>query len=396
MGGTLLNIYSNVGFALNLQAEMMARLQEQVSTGSRINRASDDPSAAYRVLGLNSEKRLLENYVDNMLQVSSALEISYNIIEEITSAISKEKVHLTQIVSSTYSDQGRNQLAEEMNDVLEQVLVLANTRHMNQYLFGGSNTGSAPYVAQRSNGEITSVTYEGDFDGRHVEVAPGMESNIYSVGDSIFRLDSRGTPIFFGDMGAAAGVATSSVRGYVWLTVTYNESSGQYELSIDGGASTVAVAGDTSNLAVTDSQTGRVLYVDGSNITTTGTSVVCVPGTYDIFNTLISLRDILRNESGFSNAMIEQLVNNSISTLSELEDRLVEKSVSTASKVGFLESLKDTLSNIKFSAEDEATTLQQADISQVALDISRSEVLYQMSLAVAGKLMSLSLLDFIG
>ncbi len=396
MGGTLLNIYSNVGFALNLQAEMMARLQEQVSTGSRINRASDDPSAAYRVLGLNSEKRLLENYVDNMLQVSSTLEISYNIIEEITSAISKEKVHLTQIVSSTYSDQGRNQLAEEMNDVLEQVLVLANTRHMNQYLFGGSNTGSAPYVAQRSNGEISSVTYEGDFDGRHVEVAPGMESNIYSVGDSIFRLDSRGTPIFFGDTGAAAGVATSSVRGYVWLTVTYNESSGQYELSIDGGASTVAVAGDTSNLAVTDSQTGRVLYVDGSNITTTGTSVVCVPGTYDIFNTLISLRDILRNESGFSNAMIEQLVNNSISTLSELEDRLVEKSVSTASKVGFLESLKDTLSNIKFSAEDEATTLQQADISQVALDISRSEVLYQMSLAVAGKLMSLSLLDFIG
>ncbi|GAG40756.1 unnamed protein product, partial [marine sediment metagenome] len=45
--------------------------------------------------------------------------------------------------------------------------------------------------------------------------------------------------------------------------------------------------------------------------------------------------------------------------------------------------------------EDEATRLQQADIAQIAIDLSRREVLYQMSLAVAAKLMSLSLLDYI-
>jgi flagellar hook-associated protein 3 FlgL len=324
------------------------------------------------------------------------LEISRSIIEEIKSAISNEKVHLTQIASGTYSEGGRNQLAEEMNDALEQVLALANTRHTNQYLFAGSDTSTAPYVAQRSNGEITSITYEGSSDGRDVEVAPGFEANVFSVGDGIFCLDGRDTPIFFGDTGAAAGTGTSSVRGYVWLTVTYNETSGKYELSIDGGVSTVAVEGDTSNVAVTDSQTGRVLYVDGSNITTTGTNVVCVPGTYDIFDTLISLREILRNESGFSGDMIRQLISNSIGALSELEDRLMEKSASAASKVGFLESIKNTLDNIKFSAEGEATELQQADITQLALDISSSEVLYQMSLAVASKLMSLSLLDFLG
>ena len=39
--------------------------------------------------------------------------------------------------------------------------------------------------------------------------------------------------------------------------------------------------------------------------------------------------------------------------------------------------------------------MEEADIAQVAIDLSRHEVLYQMSLAVAGKLMSLSLLDFI-
>jgi flagellin-like hook-associated protein FlgL len=227
-------------------------------------------------------------------------------------------------------------------------------------------------------------------------VASGLETKVFFVGEDIFCLDSRDDPVFFGDdTGAAAGTSTSSVRGYVWLTVTYNDTSGKYELSIDGGASTVAVEGDTSNLAVTDSQTGRVLYVDGSNITATGTNVVSVPGTYDIFDTLISLRDTMRNESDFSSDIVGQLISDSISALSELEDLLVAKSTSAASKVGFLESLKNTLDNIKFGTEDETANLQQADVTQIALDISRSEILYQMSVSVASKLMSLSLLDFI-
>ena len=65
------------------------------------------------------------------------------------------------------------------------------------------------------------------------------------------------------------------------------------------------------------------------------------------------------------------------------------------SKIGFLDDLKDSLNNMKYDTEDEVTRLQQADIAQIAIDLSRREVLYQMSLAVAAKLMSLSLLDYI-
>jgi flagellin-like hook-associated protein FlgL len=65
------------------------------------------------------------------------------------------------------------------------------------------------------------------------------------------------------------------------------------------------------------------------------------------------------------------------------------------SRIGFLDNLKDSLKNLKYDTEDETTRLQEADIAQIAIDISRREILYQMSLSVAGKLMSVSLLDFI-
>jgi len=154
-------------------------------------------------------------------------------------------------------------------------------------------------------------------------------------------------------------------------------------------------AGGDTNQAVTDSRTGKILYVDSTQISSTGTEMVSVPGTYDIFNTLISIRDILKNERGLSDAQLQELLSNSMNSLDEINSLLVQTGVSVGSKMGFLDNMKDTLNNLKYNTEDEVTHLQEADIAQVAIELSRREILYQMSLSVAGKLMSMSLLDFI-
>lgn len=397
MSGPLNSIYSDLGFALHLHTEALSRLQEQASTGSRINRASDDPSIAYRVLGLNSQERFLAGYMDNISQAVSTLEISLVVVEDMISQFADTKVLLTQIVSGVYGQEGRERIAEAINSTLEQVVSLANTKHLNEHLFGGGDTGSAPYAVARTNGEITSVTYQGSFENRKIEVAAGVQSSAFYVGDEIFRSDSRGTPVFLGDTGAKAGTGTSSVTGDVWLTVTYNEISEKYELSIDDGLTTFSPDGtdDDKNLALTDSRTGQVLYVDAREINSTGVDMVRVPGTYDVFSTLINIRDILKNQRGLSDAQIQELRNNSIGSLEEIRSFLTGKSVSMGSRIGFLEDIKGTVENIKFGTEDETTMLQEADIAQIAIDISRREVLYQMSLLVAGRLMSMSLLDFI-
>jgi flagellar hook-associated protein 3 len=393
MSGTLGNIYSNVSFALGLHTEALARLQEQVSTGSRINRVSDGPSAAYRILGLNSEERSLDNYLDNLSEVISSLEHSSTAIENIISSVVETMTRLTQIVGGIYNQDGRRMLAEGINDTLEHVVLLANTERLNQYMFGGGNTGSAPYIVERTDGKITAVTYQGSVEGRNIELGAGVQVDAFYVGDKVFSSDSRGTPVFLGDTGAEAGTGTSSVSGYTWLTVT--GSAGNYDLSIDGGLTTFNTDGTDTNLAVSHSVTGEVLYIDSTNINSIGDSLVSVPGAHDIFNTLITIRDLLENEKGFSDAQLLDLLNDSFNSLDEINNLLVRTQVSIGSKIGFLDNLKDSLKNLKYNTEDETTRLQEADIAQVAIDISRREVLYQMSLSVAAKLMSMSLLDFL-
>jgi flagellar hook-associated protein 3 FlgL len=394
MSGTLSNIYNNVNFALHLHSEAMTRLQEQASTGSRLNRASDDPSTAYRVLGLNSQNTSLVNYIDNLSNVLQMLDITSSIMTNLMSGFTETRTRMAQITSGTYDDQSRQRIAEGINDILEQVVSLANTKHAGQYLFGGGNTESAPYIVQRANGEIISVTYQGSSENREIEVAPGLNSSVSYTGNDIFQSNKRGNPVFIGNTGAKAGTGTSSVTGDTWLTVTYDGTN--YKLSIDNGATfvTVPVGGDT-NQAVTDSRTGKVLYVDSTEINSTGVEMVSVSGTYDIFNTLISVRDILRNEKGLSEAQLREILNNSLSSLEEISNLMVQTEVSLGTKINFLNNLKDNLSTQQYNTEDEINRLQEADITQVAIDLSQREVLYQMSLSIAAKLMSMSLLDFI-
>lgn len=394
MGGTLNNIYGNTIIALGRHTDALMRLQEQASTGSRVNRPSDDPSAAYYILTLNTENRSLENYISALTDTTGTLQVSSSIIGQMASVMSQARVSVTQIASGVYNQDGRDRTAEAIDNVLEQLVQLANTKNNGQYLFGGGDTGTKPFAIERTNGEITAVTYQGGYEPRNVNVASGISSSAFYVGQDMFRSDQRGEPVFSGDTGAAAGTGTSSVTGDVWLTVTFDGAN--YQVSIDDGATFVTVpAGGDANQAVTDSRTGKVLYVDTTGITGTGVELVRVPGTYDVFGALITIRDMLRNDRNLSDAQIEQIRNASIGSLEEIQNLLAQKQTSIGLRIGFLDGIKSSIEDVKFNTEDETSRLEEADIAQVAIDLSRHEALYQMSLAVAGKLMSLSLLDFI-
>jgi len=254
------------------------------------------------------------------------------------------------------------------------MISLANTKHAGQYLFGGNDTGTAPYAVERENGMVTNVTYQGSDEARRIDVSAAVDVEGYWVGDEVFRVDDR--------------------EDDVWLTVTHDGSN--YQISIDDGATFVTVPpGGDANQAVTDSRTGKILYVDTTGLNSTGVELVRVPGTYDVFGTLISLRDTLFNERGIPSSQVLSYVNQCVAAVEEVRNGLMQADVTTGSRIGFLDTLQRNLENMQFDTQDETTGLQEADIAQIAIDLSRREVLYQMSLSVAGKLMTTTLLDFI-
>jgi flagellin-like hook-associated protein FlgL len=157
----------------------------------------------------------------------------------------------------------------------------------------------------------------------------------------------------------------------------------------------VDTSGAIDNIAVTHATTGEVIYIDATNISQTGTDLISIAGTYNIFDTLINIRDTLENNHSLPDHQLTQALYHSIDSVTEIHDLLIQTDVTLGSRTGFLDKLRQTLEEMEYDTQEEASTLEEVDIAQVAIDLSRREVLYELSLSIAGKLMSISLLDFI-
>jgi len=395
MSGALDGIYQNISYALNINTEAIMELEGQAATGNRVNRASDSPTSAYRILSLSSQERSLQDYQDTISTISDQMEVATSVVSEVLSSLSNTVADLTQIVGGTYNEDLTGQVIEQLNTTLEQLASLANTQHADQYLFGGDDTGSAPFTVDRNDGVVTSVTYQGSEDARAVSVSSGLDIEATLIGSQVFGSgNDREDPVFAGTTGVRAGTGTSNVTGDVWMTVDYDGSN--YRISIDDGATwtTVPTGGDTNQM-LTDSETGEVMYVDTTGITGEGTELVRVPGTYDLFSTLISIRDILQNDRGLTHQDVLNYVDSSLSSLQEAEVSLTQAEVSVGLKVGFLSTLTDTLDSMEYSTYQERVSLQEADIAQISVDLARREVLYEMSLSIAGTLLQTNLLNYL-
>ncbi len=472
-------IYDNMVSALQIHSQSLVRLQEQVASGSRILRASDAPSDAFRVMHLQEDSQSLEIYSKNIDRVTANIGTSSTILEE----FSRTLIHLgglfTQAASGTYTDEQRAGIAAEIDSILDQAVSFANTKRLGQYLFGGDSTTTPPYVAQRTDGHITAVDYQGSFNNLVVPVGPGVKQSATQIGEEVFRNSQRQQPEFLGNTGAGVGAGTSSVRGDVWLTITHDTTTyagatgvaagsrsasedtiigtshtltidadnsriqldggsfvaygvggddGNIEvtnasgdviyvdvtgldpglsgtvdvsitatgkLSIDGLASTVDLDAFTNNEVVTDSQTGRALYVDATAITRTGVEPVRVPGTYDIFGMLIGMRDRLPELGDLSPEARQDMLQDMSDSLTEVMGGVVKSLASTGGQWLAMETLKTSMEGVKAGLDEQRSGLQDADVIQLAIDLMRTQTLYEMILNSTAKVLSLSLMDFI-
>ncbi len=171
--------------------------------------------------------------------------------------------------------------------------------------------------------------------------------------------------------------------------------TGTGRMSIDDGDSWTALTTFTGDVAVTDAATGRVLNVDTTGITRCGLEPVRVPGTYNVFDALIAVRDLMANSRGLSDSQQVDLLNQGLQTLEETMSNIEQGLTSVGSRLQAMDSLNATLDSLAYNAKLEQSQIGDADLVQVATDIARTQTLYEMTLATASRLLSLSLLDFI-
>ncbi len=475
-------IYDTVTAGLQRSSTTLASLQEQIATGAKILRASDNPSDASKIMSLRTQNQSLEAYSKNLAQVIANRERASGALQELSGTFISVQELLLQAANGTYTQTQRTSMAEGIDALLEQAVSGANSELMGRYLFSGNSTSTAPYVVERTGGKISAVTYQGATQNLMVTVASGVDHAATVVGDSIFRSDERQEPSFFGNTGASAGTGTSSVRGDVWLTLEHDTTTystvpvdtgvaagtrspgdggdtilgtshklyinadnstvrlddGEFQsyiggpddlqlvntagdvvyvdmssiagglsgtvevsitasakMSIDDMTSTVNLTSFSDNEAVTDDETKRILYVDATGITRVGVAPVRVPGTYDVFGLLISVRDLLTNERGLSqNDQMEQL-SEALGSAKEVMGSVVEGLTFVGAALQAMDTLRYSLEDIQGNLESQRSAIQDTDLVEVATQLAWNQTYYEMMLATAARVLNMSLISFL-
>lgn len=144
------------------------KTQEQISSGTRLLSASDDPVASSQVLKLEQEGRIREQYTDNITLLDTRLQLEEAVLSSMNDILIRVSELVIQGNNGTLSLTDREAIAAELTVLQDEMADLMNTRDASgEYLFSGFKGGTQPFV---DNG-VGNYTYEGDEGQRFLQIA---------------------------------------------------------------------------------------------------------------------------------------------------------------------------------------------------------------------------------
>lgn len=155
---TLASQSSSASYLINSSYTTLARLQQQVASGKRIQKPSDDPVAADQSLsyaqGISDINRFLTNANlagDFMSQTGNVLDEFYNQIQEIrTTAMAAN--------TATSTAESRSASIDKLKAIKSRLVDLANTTHMGRYIFAGHRSNQSPLAHLHTFGSSVAMT----------------------------------------------------------------------------------------------------------------------------------------------------------------------------------------------------------------------------------------------
>ena len=174
---------------LNRSYERITRYQTELSSGTRLNKLSDDPAGVERSLSLRSELRNIEQFQKNINDGVGWLELSEATLNELEVLFVEARGLAVQGATSTYNASQRNAIADQIDQFLEHAVRLSESRNRGRYIFSGTQTGGAPYVPNRDdNGNILAIVPRGDASGTiEREVSDGIRMQVNVTGNEVFE-----------------------------------------------------------------------------------------------------------------------------------------------------------------------------------------------------------------
>ncbi|MEZ6061514.1 MAG: flagellar hook-associated protein FlgL [Planctomycetaceae bacterium] len=186
---------------LQQQTADLQKTQQQLSTGLRLQRPSDDPIAVRKSLIQQDGLSRLESQLAAMQHAESRLSQAHVQLREAHQLYVRAR-ELALSARQSLDSSERDVFAAEVQGILDQLVSVANSTDESGFLFSGTATDIRPFTVSNDG---TGVTYNGTPSATSLYLSNDITRDSLVSGDRIFQPASRQPSVIEGTTGAAIG-----------------------------------------------------------------------------------------------------------------------------------------------------------------------------------------------
>ena len=340
--GQYIDTFTNL---INRSKMKLETTRNQISSGIKVFNPSDDAGRSGTIYNLQTLLLRIDGHQKRISQVKNSLETQEGIVSTANEVMIRAEELASQAANGTYSVEVRRQMADEIFQLRDQLVSLANSQHQGVYLYGGLSEGDAPF-------DVNNAFF------------PTPAASTYPAANQHYVLDAVAT-----DPGQDT---TRTINISDTETIRINSTARSVFLDSINALERLgrAMAGVRTDLIDADAD-GAVDDPDPA-----GTHLAFTfPGEYNL-QTQAILSSL--------NAIQSARVNNIETELSSI-----------GARVNRIDQTKQILDTLRLNSESSRSTIQDTDIFEASAEFASLQTSLEALLASGSRISSLTIMDYI-
>ncbi len=385
------------------QQARLADIQEQVSSGKRILKPSDDPSGSAQILRLEQALSVTNQYQRNAGNALNRLTLEESTLDSVQDSLIRIREIAIQGANPIIGNTERLALAQEVRERLNELVSLGNTKDANQeYLFSGYKVTTKPFT-EAADG---TFVYSGDQGQRSLQISSGRQMMDSNSGNDVFvnvkngngtfqtnaNVLNGGTGVF--DVGQVVDPTAYVTDTY---TITIGGTPGNLTYGVTGVASGVVIAAGT---AFSD---GGSIQFNGIQTGITGAPVagdtftISPSTTQDMFTSVQNLVTALETttSSPAGQSDILNLLNPSLSEIDLAFDNITRIRTSVGARLKTIDDQINVNEGFKIEMASTLSKVRDLDIAEAAVELQSRLIALEAAQTTYTRIQGLSLFDHI-
>jgi flagellar hook-associated protein 3 FlgL len=163
--------------------ERLGKYQEQLATGKKISRPSDDPVVAMKGIAYREDLARVKQYQRNIGEVHNWIDSADDALDKVGLALQRVQELVVQASTDTATPEDRKKIADEIDQIQKHIVDVANTRVGGKYIFNGADTKNPLFIGYPGETGFAVNGNQGDVE---IEVFDGIKLDVNIDGKTLF------------------------------------------------------------------------------------------------------------------------------------------------------------------------------------------------------------------